>query len=99
MQRVSRGWRGLTIAAVSAAALSLGGCSAPQTDSGTAMRGYGTPSVSAFMGADQTGGLQAELDKCRQVLQADAAARTAGLVAACRQLQRTQRNQPGNTVQ
>ena len=63
------------------------------------MLGYGTPSVSTYVGANQTGGLQAELDQCRQVPQTGATTQTQGVSAACRQLQRTLRNQPGNTVQ
>lgn len=63
------------------------------------MLGYGIPSVSTYMGDDQAGGLQAELDQCRQVSQAGPAIQTQGLAAACSQLQRTRRNQPGNTVQ
>jgi hypothetical protein len=88
----------LAVAAVFAAVSGLAACSAPPASSGTGTLGYGTPSVSAFMGADQAGGLQAELDKCRQVSQADAATQPQGLLAACRQLQRTLRNQPGNSV-
>ena len=98
MQRLFRGWRGLTLAAISAAVSGLSACSAPQTERSTGLLGYGTPDVSSFTGVDQAGGLQAELDKCRQASEADVASQTQGLVAACRQLQRTQRNQPGNTV-
>lgn len=92
------GQRGLAIAAVFAAALGLAACSGPQAGGGTGMQGYGTPGVSTFMGNDQAGSLQAELERCRQVSQADASTQAPGLVAACRQLQRTQRNQPGNTA-
>ncbi len=99
MQRLFTVRRGLAIATVYATALGLAACSAPQASSGTGMLGYGTPGVSAFMGDDQAGSFQAELDRCRQVSHADAATQTQGLVTACRQLQRTLRNQPGNTVQ
>jgi hypothetical protein len=99
MQRLFRVWRGLTIAAVSAAALGLAACSAPQATTGSGMQGYGTPGVSAYMANDQAGGLQAELDQCRKVPQTGAATEIRGLEAACRQLHRTLRNQPGNTVQ
>jgi len=60
--------------------------------------GYGTPGVSAYMAADQPGGLRAELDRCRGVPQAGAAMEAQGLGAACDQLHRTMRNQPGNAV-
>jgi hypothetical protein len=99
MQLLFRVRQGLTVAAVFAAALGLAACSGQQASSGTGMLGYGTPSVSSYTGDDQAGGLQAELDKCRQVSQADAARQTRGLAAACSQLQRTVRNQPGNAVQ
>lgn len=95
MQRLFTVRQGLAVAAV----LSLAACSGPQASSGTGMLGYGTPSVSTYVGDNQAGGLQAELDQCRQVPQAGAAMQTQGLAAACRQLQRTLRNQPGNTVQ
>ena len=99
MQRLFTVRRGLTVAVVCAAALGLTACSAPQATSGTGILGYGTPSVSSYMGENQGGSLQAELDQCRQVSQVDAVSQTQGLPAACRQLQHTQRNQPGNIVQ
>ena len=98
MQRLLRGWRGLLLAAMAAAASGLSACSAPQTERSTGVLGYGTPDVSSFTGVDQAGGLQAELDRCRQASESDVASQTQGLVAACRQLERTRRNQPGNTV-
>ena len=99
MQRLFTVRRGLTVAVVCAAALGLTACSAPQAASGTGILGYGTPSVSSYMGENQGGSLQAELDQCRQVPQVDAVSQTQGLPAACRQLRHTQRNQPGNIVQ
>ena len=89
----------LAVAAVCAAALSLAACSGPQANGGTGMLGYGTPSGASYMGGGQAGGLKAELDQCQQVSHGGAAAQTPGLVAACRQLHRTMRNQPGNSVQ
>ena len=61
--------------------------------------GYGTPGVSAYVRNDEDNSLQAMLARCNGVAQASAASETRGLPAACGQLQRTLRNQPGNTVQ
>lgn len=99
MQRLFTVRHGLAVATISAAALGLSACSAPQATSGTGILGYGTPSVSSYVGENEAGSLQAELDQCRRVSQADTATQTQGLPAACRQLQHTLRNQPGNTVQ
>ena len=99
MQRLFMVRQGLAVAAISAAVFGLAACSSPQASSGTGMLGYGTPGVSTFMRDDQAGGLQAELDQCHRVPQDGAVIQTQGLAAACRQLQRTLRSQPGNTVQ
>lgn len=98
MQRLLTVQTGLSAAAVLAAALSLAACSAPQASSGAGMLGYGTPSVSSYMGDDQAGDLQAELDRCHQLSQAGFLGQPHGLTAACDQLHRTLRNQPGNSV-
>ena len=62
------------------------------------MLGYGTPGVASYMGDGQAGSLQARTGQCQQVSHGGAAAQTSGLAAACSQLHRTLRNQPGNSV-
>ncbi len=86
----------LTAALVASAALSA--CSGPQTSKEAGLLGYGTPGVSLHGQGAPALTLQEELDRCRGVPQASAASQTQGLPAACSQLQRTVRNQPGNTV-
>ena len=76
----------------------LSACAASPTGT-SGMLGYGTPGVSTYMAAQQPDGLQAELDRCRGVPQTSASTETQGLAAACSQLHRTMRNQPGNSVQ
>ena len=78
-----------------AIALSLAACALP----GPALRGYGTPSVSAYVPADQVNSVQAQLDRCAQVPRPAAPpSETQDLAAACSQLHHTLRNQPGNAV-
>ncbi len=81
-----------------AAAVSLGACSGQPTKDPRVL-GYGTPGVSSYVQDDQAASLQAQLERCDQVSLADAASETQGLAAACGQLKRMLRNQPGNTVQ
>lgn len=69
--------------------------SPPQTDKG--MLGYGTPDVSAYADGGTT--LQAQLETCRSVPRPSSPGQTQGLAAACAQLDRMMRNQPGNSVQ
>lgn len=75
--------------------------SAPNKDGG--LLGYGTPGVSGYVQDGRDSTLQAELERCRGVGLPDAAGQagrqTGGLEAACNQLRRTARNQPGNAVQ
>lgn len=80
-------------------ALALSACSGQQAGKGTGMLGYGTPGVSSYVEDSQATSLQAQLDRCSKVPQAGAASQTQGLPAACGQLQRTLRNQPGNAVE
>lgn len=82
-----------------ALALGLAACAGPGQDPAPGMLGYGTPGVSAYVRDDEASSLQAQLERCRGVPLADAAGRTEGLPAACGQLHRTLRNQPGNAVQ
>lgn len=82
-----------------AIALGLAACALPSQDLGPALRGYGTPSVSAYVPADQVDSVQAQLDRCAQVPRPAAPpSETQGLAAACSQLHHTLRNQPGNAV-
>lgn len=76
----------------------LGACSAAPSPSSEIL-GYGTPGVSAYVHDDKDSSLQAQLDRCGQVPQAATASQTQGLPAACGQLRRTIRNQPGNSAQ
>ena len=73
-------------------------CCAETSPSPQGMLGYGTPGVESYMPQDQAPTLQALLERCRNVTQAAGDSQTAGLSAACDQLQRTAHNQPGNTV-
>lgn len=72
-------------------------CAGPQPNT-PGMLGYGTPGVESYLPQDQPPTLQALLDRCRDVPQANADTQTSGLPSACSQLRRTAHNQPGNTV-
>jgi hypothetical protein len=87
-------------AALAVAVLVLTGCTGqpPGPLPGQRLRGYGTPSVSAYVPADQAASLQAMLDRCERVPRPPDPAETVGLPAACDQLHRTLHNQPGNAV-
>jgi len=87
----------LIAALVASAALSA--CSVPQTSKEAGLLGYGTPSVSTYEQGAPASTLQEELDRCSGVPQTAATSQTQGLPAACSQLRRTVRNQPGNSVQ
>ncbi len=76
----------------------LGACSGPQTSKPAGLLGYGTPGVSTLGQGTPAATLQEELDRCSSISHAGAASQAPGLPAACSQLQRTVRNQPGNTV-
>ncbi len=80
-------------------AASLGACSPSSPRTNGEMLGYGTPGVSAYVSGDNDASLQAQLARCDQVPQAGSASQTQGLPAACGQLRRTLRSQPGNSVQ
>ena len=82
-----------------AVAAALGACSGAPMSKSDKMLGYGTPGVSAYGQNGEDRSLQAMLARCNGVPQASAASEVRGLPAACAQLQRTLRNQPGNTVQ
>lgn len=106
MLRATDGARGISrmqtsvgAAIILAAALGLAACSGQPDKKDGQLLGYGTPGVSAYVQGDQAGSLQAQLDRCGQVPQASTATQTQGLAAACGQLQRMLRNQPGNSVQ
>lgn len=87
-------------ATIASVLVSFGLSACASSPAGTSgMLGYGTPGVSAYMAGQQPDGLQAELDHCRGVPQTGASTETQGLAAACSQLHRTMRNQPGNSVQ
>ncbi len=87
----------LVAALVASAALSA--CTGPQTSKEAGLLGYGTPSVSTYEQGAPASTLQEELDQCSGVPQTAATSQTQGLPAACGQLRRTVRNQPGNSVQ
>ena len=77
----------------------LAACSGQASGQAAGRLGYGTPGVSEYVQSDEATNLQALLDRCAQVPQAGAASQIDGLPAACGQLRRTSRNQPGNAVQ
>ena len=81
-----------------ALALGLAACAGPGQDPAPGLLGYGTPGVSAYVRDDEATSLQAQLERCRGV-SPEVEGRTEGLPAACGQLRRTYRNQPGNAVQ
>lgn len=87
----------LVAALVASAALSA--CSGTQTSKEAGLLGYGTLGVSTYGQAAPASTLQEELDRCSGVPQTVATSQTQGLTAACSQLRRTVRNQPGNSVQ
>lgn len=89
--------RGIAILILSGWALAA--CSSQPARTNAGLLGYGTPGVESYVRDDQARDLQAQLDLCRQVPQHRADTQTQGLPAACGQLQRTVRNQPGNAVQ
>lgn len=68
-------------------------CAGPQQ--APSSRGVGTPGVSAYVPHDQATTSQELLDRCRQAPQA---VDNEGLSAACDQLKRQERNQPGNSA-
>lgn len=79
-------------------AITLAACSGEPSGQHAGVLGYGTPGVETYVSTGQARDLQAQLDACRDVPLEGAAAQTQGLPAACGQLQRTVRNQPGNAV-
>lgn len=81
------------------ALVALAACSGPQRNKDAGLLGYGTPGVSTFGREMPASTLQEELDRCSRVSQTEAVSQTQGLPAACAQLHRTVRNQPGNTLQ
>ncbi len=82
-----------------AVAATLGACSGASMSKSAETLGYGTPGVSAYGQDGEDESLQAMLARCNGVPQASAASEVRGLPAACAQLRRTLRNQPGNAVQ
>ena len=73
------------------------GCAGPPAVPPGGMLGYGTPGVSSYMPAAGAVDLQALTARCRGV-PLETAPPPQTLAAACDQLRRTSRNQPGNTV-
>lgn len=80
------------------ASVLLNACAGPPTVPAGGMLGYGTPGVSSHLrdGAGET--VQALLERCRTVPAATSASAPQTLEAACDQLRRTSRNQPGNAL-
>ncbi len=87
----------LVAALVASAALSA--CSDPQTSKEAGLLGFGTPGVSIYGQGAPASTLQEELDRCSNIPKGTEMSQTQGLPAACSQLRRTVRNQPGNSVQ
>lgn len=86
------------LAALLVALPALAACSGPTTNREAGLLGYGTPGVSTYGQGAPASTLQEELDRCNRIPQAGAASQMHELPAACAQLHRTTRNQPGNTV-
>lgn len=77
----------------------LAACAGDQSAARPDLRGVGTPSVASHMTAEQATDLQALLERCRQVpWQSSTPPRPQTVEAACDELHRTVRNQPGNSV-
>ena len=87
------------LGAVIAAVAALAGCSGPQAGKQSSLLGYGTPGVSSYVQGGPASTLQEELDRCRGLSPNNTGSQTQSLQAACAQLLRTVRNQPGNSVQ
>lgn len=85
------------VAVVLAASLALAGCAGQPHGQAPGPLGYGTPDVSTYVPANRADNLRAMRARCEGVLPAEPVA-TQGLPAACDQLRRTQRNQPGNSM-
>lgn len=82
------------------ATLSLTACAGPPRAAPGSMLGYGTPGVESYVPPEQGGSLDALLARCQGVTAPAALPpRPQTLEAACDQLHRTVRNQPGNAVQ
>lgn len=82
------------------AAAALAACATQPAQVGERHLGYGTPGVSAYLDPEQATDLRAIEARCAAVPQtASTASQIEGLPAACAQLRRTGRNQPGNSVQ
>ena len=94
------GWQHLLSAvAWGTCLLGLSACAGQDRSPVQGLRGYGTPSVSAYLDRNQATSVQALLDRCARVpRQPGQASETQGLAAACDQLHHTLRNQPGNAV-
>jgi len=93
MSGVSRG----SLAALLAAA-SLAACAGPPPVPANGILGYGTPGVSSYPNAGQGDSLGSLMERCRTVPASAGPPRPQSLEAACDQLHRTVRNQPGNSV-
>ena len=94
-----QGWKLGRLAPFVAMAAALGACSGASMSKSDETFGYGTPGVSAYGQNGENESLQAMLARCSGVPQTSAASEVRGLPAACGQLQRMLRNQPGNTAQ
>lgn len=81
------------------AVLGLAACNVTPLQTQPGMRGFGTQGVSAYAPDGDAPSLQAQLERCERLPQAGSAGQTQGLPAACDQLRRTIRNQPGNSMQ
>lgn len=74
-------------------------CAGAQPTASSNLLGVGTPGVASYMPAEQATDLQALLEQCRQVQrQSSTPPQPQTMEAACEELHRTVRNQPGNSV-
>jgi hypothetical protein len=93
MSGVSRGF----LAALLAAAL-LTAYAGPPSVPANGILGYGTLGVSSYLNAGQGDSLGSLMERCRTVSASAGLPRPQSLEAACDQLHRTARNQPGNSI-
>lgn len=85
--------------AASCALAGLSGCAAPAPAPSGEMPGFGTPGVESMLPAGAAPDLASLLRYCDAAAPASPAVpRPRSLAAACDQLRRTRRNQPGNAA-
>ncbi|MXP65299.1 hypothetical protein E0493_18285 [Roseomonas sp. M0104] len=81
------------------AVATLAACAKPQPVPQPGLLGVGTPGVASHMPAEEPTSVQALLERCGPMPpESGTPPRPQSFAAACEELQRTLRNQPGNSV-